>query len=205
MHHFIFIQVEVHPLWSGALMDTLQRPVITNNLESVVLRCVSGTESEIIWDDLVATHHYLGYKKLLGHRLKYLAFLHGRPVAALSWSAPALTLKLRDQFIGWDAQTRKEHLSRLAANSRFVIFPWVNMANLGSYVLGQNLNRIREDWKKAFQQDLWQIHTIVKQEVHDMFHETTTLPPSSHGKGLLKTLCVYPFDISRHLSYTQDT
>jgi SRSO17 transposase len=103
----------------------------------------------------------LGYKKLLGHRLKYLAFMHDRPVVALSWSAPALTLKLRDQFIGWDAQTRKQHLGRLAANSRFVIFPWVNMANLGSYILSQNLKRIREDWEKAFQQDLWLVESFV--------------------------------------------
>ncbi|MFP4479882.1 MAG: Druantia anti-phage system protein DruA [Desulfohalobiaceae bacterium] len=91
-------------------MDSIQCPDKMNKLHSVVLRCVSGTKSEALWDDLVTSHHYLGYKKLLGHRLKYLAFVQDRPVAALSWSAPALTLKLRDKFIGWSDTIRKQYL-----------------------------------------------------------------------------------------------
>jgi SRSO17 transposase len=161
MHFFIFTQVEVYPLWSGALMNSLQCPGITNKLRSVALECVSGTKSETLWDDLVTSHHYLGYKKLLGHRLKYLAFVQDRPVAALSWSAPALTLKFRDQFIGWSDTIRKQYLGHVAANSRFVIFPWVNIPNLGSYILGQNLKRIRKDWMQAFHQDLWLVESFV--------------------------------------------
>jgi hypothetical protein len=126
-------------------MNSLHISDITNKLHSVVLECVSGTKLETLWDDLLTSHHYLRYKKLLGHRLKYLAFIQDRPVAALSWSAPALTLKLRDQFIGWSDTIRRQYLGHVAANSRFVIFPWVHMQNLGSYILGQNLQRIRMD------------------------------------------------------------
>lgn len=161
MQFFIFTQVELHPLWSGALMNTLQYLGLTNKFYSVVLELVSGTQYESRWNNLVNTHHYLGCKKLLGHRLKYLAFIQDRPVAALSWSAPALTLKARDQFIGWSDTIRRQYLGYLAANSRFVIFPWVNMPNLGSYILANNLKRIRKDWMKVFQQDLWLVESFV--------------------------------------------
>ena len=49
---------------------------------------------EPLWDALVRGYHYLGYQKLLGHRLKYLACLQDRPVAALAFSAPARTLRV---------------------------------------------------------------------------------------------------------------
>ena len=43
---------------------------------------ISGSNWEPLWDRWVHQHHYLGFRKLLGHRLKYLAFLNDRPVAA---------------------------------------------------------------------------------------------------------------------------
>ena len=59
------------------------------------LQVASQSRLEALWDDLVRQHHYLGYQRLLGHRLKYLAFIQDRPVAALSFSAPALKLRVR--------------------------------------------------------------------------------------------------------------
>ena len=50
----------------------------------VILKLVSRTSQEPLWDQLVRRHHYLGCRKLLGRRLKYLAFGQDRPVAALS-------------------------------------------------------------------------------------------------------------------------
>ena len=47
---------------------------------------VSKSGEETLWDELVRGHHYLGYRRLLGHRLKYLAFIRNRPVAAISFS-----------------------------------------------------------------------------------------------------------------------
>ena len=51
----------------------------------VKLEVVSQSPSEPLWDSLVRQYHYLGYQRLLGHRLKYLAFIQNRPVAALSF------------------------------------------------------------------------------------------------------------------------
>ena len=122
---------------------------------------VGGSHWEPLWDRWVSRHHYLGYRRLLGHRLKYLAFFNDRPVAALSWSAPALKLAARDRFIGWSPGQRKRHLSRLAANSRFLILPWVQVPNLASHVLALNIARLPGDWLRHFNHRLLLLETFV--------------------------------------------
>ncbi|MBI4573508.1 MAG: DUF4338 domain-containing protein, partial [candidate division NC10 bacterium] len=47
----------------------------------ITVQVASHSPVEPLWDQLVRGYHYLGYHKLFGHRLKYLAFLEGRPVA----------------------------------------------------------------------------------------------------------------------------
>lgn len=132
-----------------------------HTLPAVTLQVASQSNLEIVWDQLVRQHHYLGYQRLLGHRLKYLAFMQSRPVAALSWSAPALKLRVRDNYIGWSSEQRKTYLCRIANNSRFIIFPWVEVKNLASHVLALSLARLTGDWEERFGRNLWLVETFV--------------------------------------------
>ena len=127
----------------------------------VEIEVVSHSSREPLWDSLVRQYHYLGYQKLLGHRLKYLAFIQDRPVAALSFSAPALKLRVRDQYIGWSSEQRKRYLKHLANNSRFLILPWVQIPHLASHVLALSLRRVKQDWERHFQVPLWLVETFV--------------------------------------------
>jgi SRSO17 transposase len=127
----------------------------------VKLEMVSHSPFEPLWDSLVRQYHYLGYQQLLGHRLKYLAFLQGSPVAALSFSAPALKLGVRDRYIGWSAQQRKLYLNHLANNSRFLILPWVQVPHLASHVLALTIRRLNQDWEEPFHTTLWLLETFV--------------------------------------------
>jgi len=127
----------------------------------VYLVQVVGTEKESLWNEMVQKHHYLGFKQLLGKRLKYLAFIEERPVAALSWSAPAKRINARDSFIGWSDDSRKKLLQCIVANSRFVIFPWVQTPNMGSHILGMNLRCLRKDWYHKYQEELLLAETFV--------------------------------------------
>ena len=131
---------------------------------TVNIEMVSYSPFEPMWDHFVSRYHYLGYKKLLGHRLKYLAFINDRPIAALSFSAPALKLKSRDTFIGWSDAQRKKFLDNLACNSRFLIFPWVKIKNLASYVLSHSVQCLKKDWKTHFDKQLLLIETFVDSE-----------------------------------------
>ncbi len=127
----------------------------------VALELVSGSELEPVWNYLVKQFHYLGYQKLFGHRLKYLALIGEHPVAALSWSAAALKVGTRDLFIGWSEDQKKTYLDRVANNSRFLILPWVRIPHLASHVLSLNICRLRKDWEQRFHQSLWLLETFV--------------------------------------------
>jgi SRSO17 transposase len=127
----------------------------------LTIQVVSQSPLEPLWDQLVRRYHYLGYQKLLGHRLKYLAWLQDRPVAALSFSAPARVLRVRDQWIGWSAAQRHAHLDRVVNNSRFLILPWVQIKNLASQVLARILARLPQDWATRFGTRPWLVETFV--------------------------------------------
>jgi SRSO17 transposase len=127
----------------------------------VTLELVSGSELEPVWDYLVKQYHYLGYQKLFGHRLKYLALIGEHPVAALSWSAAALKVGTRDLFIGWSEEQKRIYLGHVANNSRFLILPWVRIPHLASHVLSLNIRRLRKDWDQQFHHPLWLLETFV--------------------------------------------
>ena len=131
------------------------------SLRPVTLELVSGSELEPVWDDLVKQYHYLGYQKLFGHRLKYLARIGDHPVAALSFSAAALKVGVRDWFIGWSEDQKKSYLNRIANNSRFLILPWVQVPHLASHVLSLTIRRLPRDWEQQFHQPLWLLETFV--------------------------------------------
>jgi len=166
----------VRPFESAAFVDSgfmstfihpgFKKPVATlcgslTSLRPVALELVSGSDLEPVWDYLVKQYHYLGYQNLLGHRLKYLALSGEHPVAALSWSAAALKVGVRDRFIGWSEEQKKTYLGRIANNSRFLILPWVLVPHLASHVLSLNIRRLARDWERQFHQPLWLLETFV--------------------------------------------
>jgi len=144
-----------------ANIDTVSISGKLSDFIPVEVELVSGSGCEPLWDQLVKRHHYLGYQRLLGHRLKYFAFLEDRPVAALSWSAAALKLAARDCFIGWSPVQRKRHLYQVINNSRFLIMPWVQIPNLASHVMALNIARLTTDWQKHFNHRLLLLETFV--------------------------------------------
>jgi SRSO17 transposase len=137
---------------------------IEGNLQSLlplIIRIVSETGWEPYWNELVARYHYLGYRNLLGRRLKYLVWSEERPVAALSWSAAAVKLRARDCFIGWSPEQRKQFLPQVVNNSRFLILPWVRIPHLASYVLARTIRQLSGDWQERFGQCPWLLETYV--------------------------------------------
>jgi SRSO17 transposase len=156
-------------LMACAQMDVDTTPISgkLTDFAPVTVELVSGSHWEQLWDQLVSKHHYLGYRKLLGHRLKYIAFIENRPVAALSWSAPALKMSARDCFIGWSPIQRKRHLHQVAGNSRFLIPSWVRIKNLASHVMALNISRIEADWLRHFNHRLLLLETFVDSRYFD--------------------------------------
>ena len=102
------------------------------------------------WWAMMQAHHPLGGGPLCGAQLRYLVACEAGFVGALSFSAPAWRLAPREAWIGWDDATRQTGLSKVVANSRFLILPSVRVPNLASHVLSQALARLASDWHRRY-------------------------------------------------------
>ena len=141
--------------WNGRL-DKLQ-PL------ELILIGRAGSRASQQWNELMSRHHYLGAGPLCGAQLRYLVYSpHYGYVGALAFSAAAWRLEARDQWIGWSEGARRQNLSRVIANSRFLIVPHVKAPNLASHVLGMAMRRIRSDWMERYGEDPVLVETFVE-------------------------------------------
>jgi hypothetical protein len=103
------------------------------------------------WFALLDRYHYLGSGPLCGAQIRYLvkSSIHGC-LGALAFSSGAWALRCRDQYIGWTEGARRENLSRLVGNDRFLILPSVEVKNLASHVLSLALSRLPDDWEERY-------------------------------------------------------
>jgi len=154
---------------SWAAVDKTPLCCELRKLQPIGIRRVSGDE-ERLWDLLVRRYHYLGHRRMVGCRLKYLAFRGPRPIAALGWRAAALKLEARDCYIGWSPEQRKRHIHCIASNNRFLILPWVRVACLASYLLARSIKSVVEDWQQAYGERLLLLETFVD---GNRFHGTS--------------------------------
>jgi SRSO17 transposase len=133
-------------------------------LEPVHFHKVDETPEESLWDQLVREHHYLGYDSVIGGRVKYLVTLGTTLVGAISFCSAAFSLGLRDQYVGWDENTRLKYLPHLINNNRFLILPWIRVKNLASHILALSLREVRADWKKQYDVEPYMCETFVDRE-----------------------------------------
>jgi Druantia protein DruA/DDE_Tnp_1-associated/Transposase DDE domain len=95
--------------------------------------------------------HYLESSRLAGQSLRYVAEVSGQWVALLTFSAAALHLKGREQWIGWSPRQRARRLGLVVNNSRFLVLPErQRYPNLASRVLGLVLRRLNADWQERW-------------------------------------------------------
>jgi hypothetical protein len=119
-------------------------------LRPLEFRQVRRTPEERLVNALIEQYHYLGYTQPVGEQLKHLVLAHGRPVACLMWCSAPRHLGPRDRFIGWSAEARRQNIRFLAYNSRFLIFPWVQVPHLASHILGRMARVISGDWERVY-------------------------------------------------------
>ena len=139
-------------LWSAQTQPGAPVAGSLDTLGGVHLQVVTEKAEARLWNEYVDRYHYLGYRHPLGASLKYF-IVAGRPdkqiLGCLLFSASAWHLADRDRWIGWDRTDREKRLNLVINNSRFLIFPWVNVPNLASHVLSRVSGQIRDDWHQA--------------------------------------------------------
>ncbi|OLB66246.1 MAG: hypothetical protein AUH96_08215, partial [Nitrospirae bacterium 13_2_20CM_2_61_4] len=67
-----------------------------------------------------------------------------------AWSAPALHIKARDRFIGWNEEQRRTRLPLLVNNSRLLVLPPCRCPNLISRFMKLMLARLPQDWEQSW-------------------------------------------------------
>ena len=120
-------------------------------LGPVALEVVTSREAAGLWNEYVERYHYLGYKKPFGCVLRYfIVSKERRRLGCLLMAGAAKSLGARDKWIGWSERQRLRNLPWLISNSRYLIFPWVQVKHLASHVLAQLARRVRADWEERW-------------------------------------------------------
>jgi hypothetical protein len=120
-------------------------------LGEVELIVVRSAQLSGVWRGLLDTHHYLKSGPLCGAQLRYLVRSQRYGwLGGLSYSACALRVACRDEWIGWSDSARERHHPLVVNNSRFLIAPTVRVKCLASSVLAQAQARLADDWEQAY-------------------------------------------------------
>jgi len=116
----------------------------------VSVEVVKGKETTGLWNEYVSRYHYLGYKKPFGYVLRYFIVSEQGFLGCLMFAGASKALADRDRWIGWTQIQRLRNLAWVINNSRFLIFPWVQVKNLASHILGLVARRVKEDWQERW-------------------------------------------------------
>ena len=137
--------------------------------EPMTLQLVAkgGTGESCLWRELVERYHYLGCRVPVGANLRYLVRSMRYPdrvLACLLWTSPAWKIAVRDHWIGWNDEQRKQNLQRIVNNGRFLILPWVRVRGLASKILAHCARQIVGDWQEQFGYQPLLLETMVDGE-----------------------------------------
>jgi len=131
------------PLINGPLADYLP----------LDLRRVQTPRQGHLFRQYIHRYHYLGFKVPYGASLRYIVHCRNpphHPLACLLFKSAGWRMAPRDQWIGWSDKVRAVNLSKVVNNSRFLIFPWVEIRNLASHILSLAARQIAPDWEEMY-------------------------------------------------------
>ena len=124
--------------------------VSLKELHAVELEIVGGKNRTQLWNEYVDRYHYLGYSKPFGCTIRYFIASEKGVLGCALVAGATKKIKLRDEWIGWTNQRRQQNLPWVINNTRFLIFPWVEVAYLASHILGQLARQVQENWQERW-------------------------------------------------------
>jgi hypothetical protein len=150
-----------------SLPPTLETSLLCGKLNDflpVSIELVSRTPREKLYNGLIGAYHYLGYGQGTGEQLKYLITSETRPLGAIGFAAAAWKVACRDRFLNWPEAARQKNLNLIVNNHRFLILPWVQIANLASWSLAHVTRRLHQDWQALYAHDIVLVETFVEKQ-----------------------------------------
>ncbi len=145
------------------------QPIISTKLKALSplsLIRVKTKEQRQLWYQYIDRYHYLRYHLPFGAQLRY--FIQSGATDTLlgcfQFSSPAWSMMPRDRWISWDPEQRKRNLQKIVNNSRFLIFPWVQVKNLASKTLALAVKIVPDDWEQSYGYRPVLMETLVDEE-----------------------------------------
>jgi len=120
------------------------------DVSPVQLEIVASRDRAKLWNEYLDRHHYLGYSKPFGCTMRYFIVCDKGLLGCVLVAGASRAIKARDEWIGWSKLRRQQNLPWVVNNTRFLIFPWVEIQHLASHALGQLARRVREDWQQRW-------------------------------------------------------
>ena len=136
-------------------------PEQASDVRGLTLVKVENLAQMRVWNELMICEHPQGAGPLVGAQMRYLIGSEHGWLGGFGFGAAALQLRDRDQWIGWDAPTRRQHLHRVVGMSRFLIRTAVRCQNLASCVQGMALRRVAGDYEAQYGYRPWLVESFV--------------------------------------------
>jgi len=109
------------------------------------------TEAQMrIWNEMMINDHPRGAGLLVGRQIRYLVQSKYGWLGGFAFSAAALHLHDRDEWIGWDLESRRANLHQVVNMSRFLIRSSVSCQNLASHLLGMAIRKLPQDFEARY-------------------------------------------------------
>jgi len=142
--------VKVQQTGKADIQSTIS--VNLKKLSPILLARVDNRKQRQLWYEYVDRYHYLGRQLPFGARLRYFikAGATNDILGCFQFSSPAWKMAPRDRWIGWTDEQRKFNLQKIINNSRFLIFPWVEVKNLASSALALAVKTVPDDWQRWY-------------------------------------------------------
>lgn len=144
-----------------AVPNPVAVPAQAGDVQGLCLIKVDSLDLMRIWNEMMLREHPQGAGPLVGCQLRYLIDSGHGWLGGFAFSAAALNLRDRDQWIGWDVQQHREHLHRVLGMSRFLLRTSVHCHNLASCVLGMVLRQVGADFETQYGFAPWLVESFV--------------------------------------------
>jgi hypothetical protein len=148
----------------SAVPDPLDVPALVGDVQGLALIKVDSLELMRIWNELMIREHPQGAGPLVGCQLRYLINSNHGWLGGFSFSAAALSLRDRDQWIGWNKDQHRTHLHRVLGMSRFLLRTSVHCHNLASTMLAMVLRQVGADFETRYGYAPWLVESFVDTE-----------------------------------------
>jgi len=147
-----------------AVPDPVDVPALVGAVQGLALVKVDSVDLMRIWNEMMLREHPQGAGPLVGCQLRYLINSDYGWLGGFAFSAAALKLRDRDQWIGWNTDQHRGHLHRILGMSRFLLRTSVHCHNLASTMLGMVLRQVGADFEVQYGYAPWLVESFVDTE-----------------------------------------